>query len=163
MLSILFTFHLIKVIALFWSLKTSTATSCTIENNWERLPGDAPLPSNLMKINSIFWREKMERTFDIDQSLVIWTVSNEWIHTRTLGMYGTSTSWKNRLVTCTGKKELTGFSSTGLTTKWLFCREILRAILRAIFSFIIMLRTTKWLSKKSHSGSFFYSQRIKDG
>ena len=68
MLSILSSFNLFKVIALSWSLKTSTATSCTIENNWERLPGDAPLPHNLMKVNSIFWREE---NGDIDQSLVI--------------------------------------------------------------------------------------------
>ncbi len=58
MLSILFSFHLFKVIALSWSLKTSTTTSCTIENNLEGLPGDAPLPPNLMKINWIFWREE---------------------------------------------------------------------------------------------------------
>ena len=54
MLSNLLSLHLFKVIALSWSLETSTATSCTIENNWERLPGDAPLPPNLMKINSFF-------------------------------------------------------------------------------------------------------------
>ena len=35
-----------------WTLKSTAATSFTIENNWESLPGDAPLLPFLMNINS---------------------------------------------------------------------------------------------------------------
>ncbi len=38
--------------AISWTLKSTTATSFTIRNNWESLPGDSPLLPFLMNINS---------------------------------------------------------------------------------------------------------------
>ncbi len=55
--------HPIQPHANILDTKNTAATSFTIENNWESLPGDAPLLPFLMNINSEKRREKMAGKF----------------------------------------------------------------------------------------------------